>query len=335
VSQTQQETSRPGAWSWLPGVLLSILAIWLLSRLVTWQEVVNAVTSLNLRLLPIALVCYFIGMFLRAFAWRIMLDGKIPYWRVFFAMNEGYLLNNIFPLRLGELGRAVLLGRSSGLGTFRVLSAIVIERSYDMAISAGLLLATLPLALGMDWARPVAWLILFIVVAILVAMHFAARYSQPVEKYLRGKFVKWRFFQTWLLPKFISILEGFTALTDLRLFLGSLILLIISWGFAILENWVLLRSIVTNPPVWWAAFVLGVTALGGALPSVSGAVGVLEAAVVGALVVLKVNPSTALAYGIVLHIIHFVLSSLLGMIGLARDGENLSRIYTELRTRKT
>jgi uncharacterized protein (TIRG00374 family) len=314
--------------------LLSILAIWLLSRLVTWEQVVDAITHFDVKLLPVALTCYFIGMFLRALAWRTMLGGGVHYWQAFFAMNEGYLLNNIFPLRLGELGRAILLGRSSGLGAFRVLSGIVIERSFDMAISAGLLLTTLPLALGMDWARPLAWIILAIVAVALVAMHFAARYRDNVESFLRGKFTQWKFFQNWALPKIISILEGFTALTDIRLFVVSLGLLIISWGFAILENWILLRSIVSNPPIWWAGFVLGVTALGGAVPSAMGAVGVLEAAVVAALVVLGVNASTALGYGIILHIIHYVLSSILGMIGLGRDGESLSQIYTELRTRK-
>ncbi len=31
-------------------------------------------------------------------------------------MNEGYLINNFLPFRLGELGRALLLGGETGLG---------------------------------------------------------------------------------------------------------------------------------------------------------------------------------------------------------------------------
>jgi uncharacterized membrane protein YbhN (UPF0104 family) len=100
------------------------------------------------------------------------------------------------------------------------------------------------------------------------------------------------------------------------------------------EDWVLLQGFVPHPPFWWVAFVLGVTALGGALPSSSGAVGVLEAAIVAALVVLKVDQSTALAYGIVLHLIQFVITSVLGLIGLSREGESLTGIYRELRMRR-
>ncbi|MDD5367668.1 MAG: lysylphosphatidylglycerol synthase transmembrane domain-containing protein [Anaerolineaceae bacterium] len=333
MSQVDSRPTRRTIWGWLPGVIVSLLAIWLLARLVTWQQVVDAVQRMDPRFIPLALVCYLIGMFTRTLAWHTLLRQRVAFPRVFFAMNEGYLLNNIFPLRLGELGRAVLLGRSSGLGMLPVLSTIIIERSFDMAISAGLLLATLPLALGMAWARPLAWVILSVVIAGLLGLYFAARFHTELEIFFQKRTTRWPFFQKWALPKLISLVEGFSALTDLRLFAASLGLLLVSWFFAIGEDWILLHGVVANPPFWWGAFIIGVTALGGALPSVSGAVGVLEAAIVGGLVVLKVNPSAALAYGIVLHIIHFSTSSLLGMVGLARDGESLSGIYRELRFR--
>ena len=71
-------------------------------------------------------------------------------------LNEGYFFNNILPFRMGELARAFLMGRRSRLGMFYVLSTIVVERSYDLVIAASLLLLTLPLALKLEWARPIA-----------------------------------------------------------------------------------------------------------------------------------------------------------------------------------
>ena len=38
----------------------------------------------------------------------------------------------------------------------RVLSTIIIERSFDLAIAAGLIISLLPFALGLSWAKPVA-----------------------------------------------------------------------------------------------------------------------------------------------------------------------------------
>jgi uncharacterized protein (TIRG00374 family) len=320
--------------NWLPGLAFSLLAIWILSRVVTWDEVVGALGRVEPWRLAPAITFYFLGMGLRTLAWRTILQRKASVKQVFYALNEGYLLNNIFPLRLGEFGRAVLLGRSSKMGALPVLSSIVVERSYDLAISAGLLLATLPLALNMDWARPVAWGILALVVAGLVGLALAARYRVGLIDALRRRGLDRSKLGSWVLPKVEALLGGFGALTDFRLFGISLGLMVLSWSCAVGENWFILSGFVPHPPVWWVVFVLGVTALGGALPSSSGSVGVLEAAVVTALVVLKVNQSTALAYGIVLHLIHYALSSVLGMVGLAREGESLGGIYRELRARR-
>jgi hypothetical protein len=85
------------------------------------------------------------------------------------------------------LGRAVLLGRRSQLGTFHILSTIVVERSYDMAIAASLLLLVLPQVLRLEWARPVAILLLAVIVAGLVALYLAARY----RAWLEGRLAAW------------------------------------------------------------------------------------------------------------------------------------------------
>ena len=59
---------------------------------------------------------------------------------VFFADGEGYLLNNFLPFRLGELGRAFLLSRKSGMTFSEILPTIIIERAVDLAFSAAILL---------------------------------------------------------------------------------------------------------------------------------------------------------------------------------------------------
>ena len=334
MNQETERAARGSLWGWLPGLVVSLLAIWLLLRLVSLEQLAAAFQTINLAVVPLAILFYFLGMLTRAFAWQTLLQRRVSYIRVVFTLNEGYLLNNIFPLRIGELGRAFLLGRSSGLGMLPVLSTIVVERSFDMAIAAGLLLATLPLALQMDWARPVAWIILLLVIGGLVALHLMARFHVQVESFLVRLGSRQRWLGGWLVPKILLLLDGFEVLTNLRLFLISLAAMVVSWGLAITENWILLRGIVPDAPFWWAAFIIGVTSLGIALPSVSGAVGVLEAAVVAALVILKVDPSIALAYAIVLHAIHFFLSSAVGMVGFIRDGESLTNVYRELRFRK-
>ncbi len=47
-------------------------------------------------------------------------------------MSAGYLLNNIFPFRLGEIGRAILLDDPERSPALEVFSSILMERVFDV-----------------------------------------------------------------------------------------------------------------------------------------------------------------------------------------------------------
>ncbi len=140
---------------WLPGLIISIVAFWLVLRNVNLQNVSDALSLVSPASLLLVIVLYIISLVFRAICWRTLLQHKASFTRVLFVLSEGYLLNNLLPLRVGELGRAALLGKDEGLGVFRVLSTIVVERAYDMAIAASLVLGTIPLVLIS--IRPVLW----------------------------------------------------------------------------------------------------------------------------------------------------------------------------------
>ncbi len=169
----------PGLRRWLPGLLISGIALWLVLRTIAWNKVAGALQTMRLSTLALAVLIYIISMIARAACWQTLLQRKVPFKRAFLVMNEGYLLNNIFPFRLGEVGRAVLMGNSGPIGILPVLSTIIVERSYDLVLASSILLSTLPLVLAMDWARPLALAILGIVVLGLCAVVVMARFSRP------------------------------------------------------------------------------------------------------------------------------------------------------------
>jgi len=76
-------------------------------------------------------VLSFLWMFVRAKVWQTLLRDKPKYIDVLFAASEGYLLNTFLPFRLGEIGRAFLLSRKSGMRFGEILPTIVIERVVD------------------------------------------------------------------------------------------------------------------------------------------------------------------------------------------------------------
>lgn len=319
---------------WLPGMVVSAVALWLVLRLVSWQNVVDALSATNPVIMMVAILFWTFGMILRAFGWRTLLQNRVPFKRVLILLFEGYFLNNVFPLRVGEIGRAVLLGRDSRLGFFQVFSTIVVERAYDLAIASALVLSTLPLALKMNWARPLAVAILILVIAGLVSLYLMGRHRERLNIFLQSWGEHWPVLNRWILPKLGELFDGFGVISRPRFFLASFGLILASWTMAIIQDYLLLKNFIPEASWWWVFFVLGVTAIGAGLPSVAASIGVFEAAVVGALSILGVDPGRALAFALVLHVINFILTSIFGAIGLIMEGENLSNLYSDLAARR-
>jgi hypothetical protein len=120
------------------------------------------------------------------------------------------------------------------------------------------------------------------------------------------------------------------VLTDSKLFLKALGWEGLNWLAAILQYYVLMWAFFPHPTPLSALFALGVGALGIAAPSSPGAIGVFEAALVGALIVFGLDPSAATAYALTTHSFSYILTGLIGGYALYTDGESLSSLYMRL-----
>jgi uncharacterized protein (TIRG00374 family) len=298
--------------------------------LARWQDLSTAFTSIR----PInfigATFLTFISLGTRAIAWRVLLDRKASFWQSFFIISEGYFLNNLFPLRAGELGRAIFMGQVSGLGAFHVLSTIVIERSFDLAMAAGLLVSTLPFALGVAWAESIAISTLILVMVALFVLYLGARYHQIVEGWIVKIGARYHIVQKWIVPRLGSLLDGLSTLTDPRKFLWALFWIASSWAIWVSMYYLMISPIQPGMPFFWAVFTTSVLALGIAIPQAPGGVGVYEASVVGALAIFGISPSVSLAYALMMHLMQFIVTGIFGFWGLLRDRRSLSSLFTQL-----
>jgi glycosyltransferase 2 family protein len=322
-------------WRWLPGVIISIIALFVLSRIVSWDELVRSFASLNLLIVVAAVLLTICSSMARTQAWRILLGSRVKYWQSFHILNIGFMLNNLFPLRTGEFGRAVLMGKSSGLGTFHVLSTIVIERIFDMVVIAGMLLATLPLVLGTKWAQPFTIAIMGAMLLGLFCLQFLARYKSQVSGWITGIAKRSPWIRRVIVPRIASLLDGLGVLASPQKMAESVLWILVTWFFYNAETFVVLARFVPYPPFWWAFFINGAAALGIAVPAAPGGIGVYEASIVGVLSVLQVSTSQALAFALVIHLINWITMSALGIIGLARLGYTFSELSSGIQSSET
>jgi len=314
----------------LPGIIISLLVLVLLFRFFDWQDVLEALRQAEWIYLLLALPIYFISYLLRAFAWWTILKEAAPFWRVFFTMHIGYLLNNVLPFRLGELGRAYLLGRD-GLGFWRVFSSILIERAFDMIIAVGLLLGALPFVFISSNTQQVALLVGGIVILGLVTLYLLARNREWALDQFERLGARWPVILRLGKNRLDAFLEGLEALTSLGRFLRVLISLGVSWLFAIAIQFLVLRAFYPEARLLHAVTTQGISAMGVAVPSSPGYIGVFEAAVVGALALFGISFSIAFAYALTLHLMYILMTGTFGVYGLAISRISLGEIFRNVR----
>ena len=319
---------------WLPGVIISAVVLFLIFRLSNWKDLGEAFRTIKpIYILP-GVGVIIVWLCIRAFTLRILISKKAGFKECFRAINIGYLLNNLFPLRAGEFGRAIVLGNSSGEGPVHVLSIIVIERIFDLMYAAVLLLMTLPLALGLDWAKPVAVITLVLVIVGLLVLFLMARYQEKVYSFAEKIGGKYKFVNKYILPQVNSLLTGLNILNQPKLFLLSLFGSGLSWGVAVLLYWVMLFSVVDQAPFWWGMLADSVLAMGIAVPSAPAALGVFEGSLIGALALVDVPSSDAFAYAVLMHFLQFATTGLFGLVALAKEGRSLGSLISEIRVKK-
>ena len=318
----------------LPGLLISAICLAVIFYFVDFHKLVEALRLADYRLIILSILISLVWLIVRGLAWRALLRDQATFKQSFFTICEGYLLNNLLPFRLGEIGRAFLMGHKASLPFWEVFSTILIERSLDMAMAAGLLLFTLPFVLEAEWAGQAAILVGGLMLLFLAILYLLARYRQTAQRLFHKASVRWPVLQRTGGKALAAFLTGLTVLTDLRVFLLATSLIILDWLIVLVQYFILMKAFFPQASFLWAAFVLGISALGLAAPSSPGAIGVYEISVIGGMAVFGQDASTALAFALVAHAISYLWTGVFGIYAFIKDGQSLIGLYQQLRFNK-
>lgn len=328
----EQTTSRNSLKRWLPGLVVSVVVIYVLLRLIDMDALLLALQKTNYLYMLIAFCLMALATIARAAAWRELLGRKISLIDSFYIVNEGYLLNQIIP-RSGEIGRALLVNSVVEMNFFQSLSTVIIERAIDLGIVAVMFLATIGDALTMDWIVPIAIAILCVVVAGFLFLFWAIKKKDVVESWMERVDQKSAFFKKYISPNLGAIISGAQVIQDPKRILMAIFWILICWLFWILVSVVLMISFVGNQPFWWAMFIQSVLALGIALPSAPAGLGVYEGTLVAAMTVLSVEKGTALGFAIIMHVVQLISIAFLGIYSLVKQGNSLTLLIEKVMDR--
>lgn len=315
---------NPRVWVGLLVSVVTLAAVLALADVRTLLQALRRLPPLTL-MAALALLATSIGV--RAVAWRLLLGGRASWPAAFWALNAGYLVNNLIPLRAGEAARALLIAPRARISFWHALSTVMVERLLDVILLAGMLLAAIPWVLDLPQARHASWTLGGLAGTVLLALALLAAFRAPLNRIL----------ETRLTPKVGArtrkvvgwaqhFLDGLEALAQPLRFLALLLLMTLSWLVQVGAYGLTLRTLVPQANLWWAAFVLGSVGMGVAVPSAPGGLGVVEGVIVFVLHALSVDPSVALAYALAMHAVYYLVTVSLGLVGLSVYGASLQDV---------
>jgi len=211
------------------------------------------------------------------------------------------------------------------------LPTIVIERVVDLGFTAVILLASLPFVVGAEGAGRAGTIVGVVVLIGLIFLYILARSNKWALDLFHRLSARWPVLQRVGGNFLESFFAGLSVLTDGWLFLRFIFWMALNYALAVVSYYFIIRAFFPDATTVWAMFGLGAAALGNAIPALPGGVGTLEGAFGGALIILTGNESVSFATALSVRLYNYINSTVIGGIGLAREGQTLSGVYQQLK----
>jgi uncharacterized protein (TIRG00374 family) len=331
-------------WQFWVGLAISLFfLIFVVFPKQDWAKLWESLRSAQYWWLIPAIATYFIGVWVRAWRLHYMMRPikKVPVSTLFPIVCIGYMGNNIYPARMGEVLRAYVIKQKEGVSISASLAIVLIERIFDAVVMMLFIFVNLPelakigsVESGIGGTiQDVAIIGTVLFFGALLVFLLAAMFPA-----LTSRFVSWsigHLVPARFRPKVEGIagkfLEGLACLRSPRDALMILVTSIVVWLFETGKYWFLMQGFAFTVSFFALMLMNGIANLITSIPSAPGYIGTFEAAGVAALQAYNVGKEVATAYTIVLHAALWLPITILGAYYMLRMGLSVKTVREEVK----
>lgn len=326
---------------WL-GVIISAVFLWLAFRKVDFSEVWRQLKTANLVYVALGILSYFLALVVRTWRWQVLLSPikTISILKLFPVLSAGYMANNVYPARAGDLLRTVLLRKKEEVPISASLATILVEHLFDgIAILALVLLNLGQLtryAPSSQWVSIIEnsafWvgLVFGLILLLFIAMVMIPERMRGISSWVIDHILP-----TKIRSAVKDIVEKFTeGLNILRSPLQSLVVMLQSVMIWVIEGglyWGVMKALGLDLSFQSLLMVVGIVNLVLLVPAAPGGLGTFDAATKSMMEVFGVNPENALGYTLLLRAALWLPVTLLGAFFFVKEGFSLSSDLESLR----
>ena len=291
-------------------------------------------------LLP-AIVMFLISFYVRAYRWKLFLlpVGAVRFGLAFSAMMIGYMVNNILPLRMGEIFRAYSLGRGGGVSRSSAFATIVVERLFDimcLLLILGIILLLFPFPHWIRQSSLITFVGTIVLIGVLVVMILKTEQLVVFGRRLFG------FLGHGIVDRIEHITRQFTKGLDVfrrtEHYFVIIVSSIILWGFYLGCVYCMFYTFdfvspeypkVEQSPIMASLVILAVGTIAITVPSTPGAVGTYHGVVVLGLSLFDVPAEQAMGFALVNHLFNYLPLTLIGLFAYWKQNLRLSDVQAE------
>ena len=279
------------------GIILSFIGLYFAFNDFNFNQFIVSIKKVKLFYLILACILLIFSVLLRAFRWNYLLlnEKNIRYKILFRAEMIGYFANNVLPLRLGELYRAIILSKKVSIPKTTILGSIVIERILDLF---GLVIISLFLFLYPVDDSIRKYIYLGVIIAIIlgiILLVIKQFFNQNIEVNFLNKFFK----------GLIGLKKNYIIKTSIITFL----LWIIYW----INTHLIQHSLDIDMSYLDSLLVLIISSLSLAIPSAPGMIGTFHLAVNYTMeYVLGYSTDISNTFAIILHAYGYITLTIIG-----------------------
>ncbi len=315
---------------WL-GMAISLVLMYFSLRKLDLAEAGRVVSTAGYVWLIPGVLVYFAAVWVRAWRWHYLLRPlkKIPTHRMFPIVTIGYMGNNLYPYRAGEVLRAAILKRREGVPVSASLATIIVERVFDGVVMLAFVFLNLGELAGLTGSsgfigniRSLALVgagifMVVLIIFLLAAMfpHGTKRVVDWVDNHLVP--VKWREKVQGLAYRFLDGLESLRSPLDaLMILFTSAVIWLLETG----KYWFVMHAFPFEVSFFALMLMNGIVNLATTIPSAPGYVGTFDAPGIALLQAYGVPNALAVGYTMVLHAALWLPVTLVGLAYFTREG---------------
>lgn len=306
------------------GLIISAVFLILAFRNLNLEAALESLRSANLPLVLAAAVWFMVTRAVISLRWQFLLRGikRIRLWELFQLTCIGYMGNNVYPLRAGEILRIYLLQRNDRIPFAQGTVITFAERTFDGLVLLTFVVVSLALlqlpnetlqALA-NVAAPIFLIALFVFLVLAARPNWFRAAAAAIARYLP---LPLREVTLHLTDQILASLQG---LRTPALLAGTVFFSYLTWALEATVYWMVAVAMGIETGYVSMLLVVGVVNLAGLIPASPGQLGVFEFFTTLVLTSLGVPRDLALTYALVVHVVVWLPATVIGFIFLIRQG---------------